>query len=530
MRTKTHDTLYMDWLSSTGFMPHGHCFLWQSDILALHIVSDAVIALAYFSIPFFLTILARRRPNVPFVRLIWMFSIFIVSCGLTHIMSIVVIWYPLYWIEGYIKAFTAAASLLTAVVLAQMLPVALRLLSPTEVDRLHKRLQAALALSERSRKKYEREHTIARTLQQASLGEIPNRIGPLEISALYQPGVSDMEIGGDWFDAFSLFDGRVLVSIGDAAGKGLAASVIMSKMRQAVRAAAQVTSQPSDILDAADQALKLEAPDQFATAFVGIVDTAKNTLAYVSAGHPPPLVRHADGTVTELIAGGLPLGLRELDPDKNYHTITLPRGSLLVCFTDGLTESTRDYLDGERRLRETLMHFAVALSPNPAREINDLMLAGGGRDDVAVLTVRNGLTYYAGERWSFFIGDAEAAYSVRHALVGILRDRGATEDETFAAELVLGEFIGNVARHAGGHIDIRLDWLLGKPILHVLDEGPGFEYAQEPNPREFESESGRGLFLAEHMTSSILITRRPGGGTHAKAELSFRGPGGVPAA
>jgi hypothetical protein len=88
-----------------GFMPHGYCYMWNPGLLALHIGSDALIVLAYFSIPAFLAFFLRKRgADVPFRPLFWMFGAFIVACGLTHLMAIVTIWEPWYWLAGTVKA------------------------------------------------------------------------------------------------------------------------------------------------------------------------------------------------------------------------------------------------------------------------------------------------------------------------------------------------------------------------------------------------------------------------------------------
>lgn len=503
-----------------GFLPHGMCFLWRPDVLTLHIASDALIALAYFSIPVMLVRLLLRRPDLPFQGAFVMFAVFIVSCGLTHVMSIVVIWFPLYWIDGGLKAITAAASVGTAIMLVPMLPRALTLRSPAELEKLNERLEESLVKSETLLHRYEHEHHIATTLQSASLGNIPARIGPLEISAVYQPGVGDLEIGGDWYDAFALPDGRVVVSIGDVAGKGLAASVIMAKMRQAIRVAAQVQVVPGAILDAADKALRLEHPDHVVTAFVGIIDDTEAYLTYASAGHPAPLLRSTDGTVTALDRVGLPLGLRLRDEALEAHSIALPTGSLLVLFTDGLTESTHDYAEGERRLHAALRREAAALAPNPAREIHESVLFDGTHDDVAILTIRFGMADAGGERWLFDAADFTAAHATREAIVAILQQNGATGDETFASAAIFSELIGNVTRYAAGTVDVRIDWNIGTPVLHVLDSGPGFAYVPGL-PSDLYSESGRGLFIVQQMTPDFSIIPRPLGGSHARAALPF---------
>lgn len=112
-------------LDPQGFIPHGHCYLWMPEVLWLHVMSDAIIAVAYFSIPFALAYFVKRRPDLAFKSAFVMFGIFIMMCGLTHVMGIVTIWVPVYWAEGVIKAITAFASLATAAALWPLIPRAL---------------------------------------------------------------------------------------------------------------------------------------------------------------------------------------------------------------------------------------------------------------------------------------------------------------------------------------------------------------------------------------------------------------------
>ncbi len=139
-----------DWLSQRDFMPHGHCYLWRADILWMHVISDAVIALAYFSIPLTLMYFLRRRADVPFRGMIAMFAAFIVLCGTTHIVGIVTIWNPVYVADGALKAVTAAASLATAAMMVPFIPVALSMRSPSELEALNARLAEELELRNRS--------------------------------------------------------------------------------------------------------------------------------------------------------------------------------------------------------------------------------------------------------------------------------------------------------------------------------------------------------------------------------------------
>src|SRR5215207_1916268 len=120
---------------SHGFMPHGMCYLWQPGILLLHIVSDALITLAYFSIPFTLLYFVRKRRDLEFNWMFVCFAVFIVACGTTHAMEIWTVWQPVYWLSGSIKAITALASVPTAILLVKLIPQALALPSPAALQR-----------------------------------------------------------------------------------------------------------------------------------------------------------------------------------------------------------------------------------------------------------------------------------------------------------------------------------------------------------------------------------------------------------
>jgi len=121
--------------SAEGFMPHGMCYLWQSHILALHVISDALIAIAYATIPFTLLYFVRKRRDLQFNWMFVCFAVFIVACGATHVMEIVTVWSPVYWLSGGIKAITALASVPTAFLLIKLIPEALKIPSPQALQR-----------------------------------------------------------------------------------------------------------------------------------------------------------------------------------------------------------------------------------------------------------------------------------------------------------------------------------------------------------------------------------------------------------
>ena len=108
-------------------MPHGFCYFWNPALVWLHVISDSLIALAYFAIPLILVWFVRKRRDIPFSWMFVLFGVFIVACGATHLMEVWNIWHANYWVDGLIKALTAAASVPTAILLAQMMPRALTL-------------------------------------------------------------------------------------------------------------------------------------------------------------------------------------------------------------------------------------------------------------------------------------------------------------------------------------------------------------------------------------------------------------------
>ncbi len=122
-------------------MPHGMCYLWKPGLVWLHVVSDSLIALAYYSIPLTLLYFVRKRCDLPFKWMFWMFAAFIISCGTSHLMAVWTLWHPTYWLSGCIKAITAAISLTTAVLLVPLIPQALALPSPAQLKAANQELQ-----------------------------------------------------------------------------------------------------------------------------------------------------------------------------------------------------------------------------------------------------------------------------------------------------------------------------------------------------------------------------------------------------
>jgi len=378
---------------------------------------------------------------------------------------------------------------------------------------LARRIAPAIANAEL----YERERHVARTFQQAALPSSLPAVPGYTFDAIYEAGRAEAQVGGDWYDAFRLADGRVVISIGDVAGSGLQAAVTMANVRQAIRGVAQVHADPALMLEAADAALRAEEPERFVTAFVGVIEPLVRTLTFASAGHPTPFVRRFDGMLEPLRAVGLPLGLRAAH-DAQTVTIPLERGMLLVLYTDGLIEATRDVEEGEARLRRAIAAVATDAGAHPAQAIHDAVLgAATARDDVAILTVAV-REEPAAMRWSFDVRDVAAAIAVRRAFSGTLAAGGYDEERLTAAETILSELLGNALRYAPGPVDVLLAWDGRHPVLHVLDRGPGFQFAPKL-PSDVYAEGGRGLFLIAALSDAFSVARRPEQGSHARVVL-----------
>ena len=126
------------------FMPHGHCYLWLPDLVMLHAISDGIIVLSYYSIPVALWVLINKRRDLSFNYVFALFAVFIFACGTTHLMQIWNIWHGNYYVEGALKAVTAIASILTAVILWYLMPKIVQLPSPKQIESATTQLRAEI--------------------------------------------------------------------------------------------------------------------------------------------------------------------------------------------------------------------------------------------------------------------------------------------------------------------------------------------------------------------------------------------------
>lgn len=132
-------------MGSLEFHPHGQCLLWNSELVWLHVIADSLIALAYYSIPVALLYFVQKRKDLPFPWVFIMFGAFILACGTTHLMGVWTMWQPVYWLDGGVKTVTAGVSLVSAGLLWPLIPKALSLPSPTQLEQANRDLRQEIA-------------------------------------------------------------------------------------------------------------------------------------------------------------------------------------------------------------------------------------------------------------------------------------------------------------------------------------------------------------------------------------------------
>jgi len=194
----------------------------------------------------------------------------------------------------------------------------------------------------------------------------------LDLAARYVPG--DGKVGGDWYDVFVLPDGRLGVVVGDVAGSGLAAAVVMGRMRSALRAYALETGDPAAVLSRLDRKIQYFEPDAMATVLYGLYTPGTGEFAMSSAGHPPPVRAvsggHLAGPLT--IKPDPPIGATD-DPERHSAAVVIPPGTIWCCFTDGLVERRDQAIDaGMERVAATLSQL---IAGDRGRDSGPLLLA-----------------------------------------------------------------------------------------------------------------------------------------------------------
>jgi serine phosphatase RsbU (regulator of sigma subunit) len=372
--------------------------------------------------------------------------------------------------------------------------------------------RAAIALEQT--RLFERERDIAAALQQSLLPERFPAIPGVTIAASYLPADESARVGGDWYDAFPLGDGRIIVAIGDIVGHGIGAAAAMGEVRNALRAYASEDPSPARVFDRINALLSEAGGQQFCTAFCAILDPWAKTITYSDAGHPAVLAFTAEGETRPLDqARSTPLGALR---NARYQEATEPlqTGTSLFAYTDGLVERRGE--DLEHRLE--LLHEAVTrAAPLPPRRFLDsvnaeLATSTLREDDIAMIVVQ----VTASEDLRLRLpAEPRSLPLIRGALNGFLDRASASQQEILDLKVACGEACMNVIEHAygtrPGNIRVNAEAARGGVAIRVADAGRWRRRHPRGAPRR-----GHGLKLMSALTDQLRIVPQEPSGTEVR--------------
>ncbi len=225
-----------------------------------------------------------------------------------------------------------------------------------------------------------REHQTAVELQLAMLGHA-DEVPSLPVGVTYRAAAAELQVGGDWYDIIALEDGGAVFVVGDAVGHNLGATTAMGQLRSAIHATAPFVPDPAALLGRADVIAGRISGAECATVAAARLDPATGELSYATAGHPPILIVHADGSTSYLSGGrGLPVGITR--QPRQAATTRLAVGDLMVMYTDGLYERRAESPDVGLARLAALAARSRALPPTElSQALADGMLDGTEPDD-----------------------------------------------------------------------------------------------------------------------------------------------------
>jgi serine phosphatase RsbU (regulator of sigma subunit) len=275
------------------------------------------------------------------------------------------------------------ASLPWIIAIAGLVMTALATLA---IRRLIDRRSEAEDLSHQIEDLYDRQRTIAQTLQRSLLPDRLPQPDGLEVAARYEAGAQGMEIGGDWYDVVES-NGGILVVIGDVSGRGLSAGATMAELRFSARAYAQEGHPPDAILTKLGNLLDVSVNGHFATVLCARIDTARRRVDLASAGHPGPVLVEGGRARLVPVHAGIPVGVRA-SAQYVATSVGVAPGATLLTFTDGLYERRGETVDaGLERVRRRIEEHAAsrldALLDHVVAAVVD-----GSDDDTAILGIR----------------------------------------------------------------------------------------------------------------------------------------------
>ncbi|MER7112082.1 SpoIIE family protein phosphatase [Streptomyces sp. NPDC000229] len=382
-------------------------------------------------------------------------------------------------------------------------------------------LAARAAVCIDNARRFTREHAAALTLQRSLLPRHLPRLTGVDVAHRYLPADSRAGVGGDWYDVIALSGTRVGLVVGDVVGHGVRAAATMGRLRTSVRALARLDLPPDELLARLDELITQDAHEQAAvqadnddaalgvTCLYAVYDPVTGRCSMARAGSPlPSVVDPATGEVSHPdVPAGPPLGLGGL-PFESAE-FTLPEGSLMALFTDGLIQGR----DRDRDAELDALHTVLTEHRRPLDELCDrivtTLLPGPVDDDAALLLVRTRtLDSHEVAAWDL-ADEPEAVGRARALATGQVDAWGLDGDLSFTTELVVSELVTNAIRYASGPIQLRLirDRTL---ICEVSDTGHTSPHLRRAGS---EDEGGRGLFLVAQMTQQWGTRYTPTGKT-----------------
>ena len=352
--------------------------------------------------------------------------------------------------------------------------------------------------------RFEREQQLVEVLQRSLLPEALPDLPEAELAARYLPGTSGVKIGGDWYDVVRVADGRLVLAIGDVVGHGVRAAAAMGRLRHTVQFCALEGLSPSQILTRVNAYLIDAGSSDMATLLVMSYAPETGTVRLSTAGHPPPLVREPDGTLTYLPGGrGMPLGASSSARYTEERAVLAP-GAVLVLYTDGLVERRHEPLDvGFLRLGETVARAPDDLEKLADHLLDELLDESGPADDVAVLVMRPRAARSALQL--SLPARPEQLGPLRRTLHDWLAGLGASPAETYDVTVSVNEIASNAIQHAYGlgdahfSVDGRCD--AGDLTLVVRDFGRWRER------NESRANGGRGLDIVRALMDDVVVDR-----------------------
>lgn len=252
-----------------------------------------------------------------------------------------------------------------------------------------KKLSVSMSLALENARIYTEERNIADTLQETQL-ILPDEIEKIELGHIYLSATEEAQVGGDFYDVFELDHNRTGIIIGDVSGKGLPAANLTTLVKNMIRAYSYENASPADIVSKTNKAVILNSDDlTFVTLTLGILEKSTGVFKYCNAGHPPAIVKRADG-ISVLKPNSSVIGIYE-DLTFVDDKINLYKDDILFFYTDGLIEARADgEFFGEDRLREMITSASTLNAPALAEHIYKLannFTDGKLNDDLAILTI-----------------------------------------------------------------------------------------------------------------------------------------------